>query len=273
MAREAFLGFTFAGKHSSDFGIIRVINGNRIKEDLFPESADVTQNIEGADGTLYYGTNYKKRDFTVDFAFDNMTEAKKRDMQKWLSIKEPRDLIFDEKEDIKYSAKITGKTTLSYIPFDDGNNGTIYKGEGTIVFTCYNPFGRKEVQANSFAQVLPTGSGYKVTVENNGDLETRPVFTVSSKGINSILEIRKDNKDGELLMKLKNPTPNSTNTNGEEIFIDCKKFLIYDSSGNIYNDKIVEGDFFSIPSGGEWTLHFNLTTSTLSSLSYEELYY
>ena len=80
MAKEAFLGFTFNGRHSSDFGIVRVINGNRIKEDLFPESADITQNIEGADGTLYYGSNYKKRDFTVDFAFDNMTEATKKYM-------------------------------------------------------------------------------------------------------------------------------------------------------------------------------------------------
>jgi hypothetical protein len=32
-----FLGFTFRGKHSSDFGIIRVINGNRLKENLTPE--------------------------------------------------------------------------------------------------------------------------------------------------------------------------------------------------------------------------------------------
>jgi phage-related protein len=159
-------------------------------------------------------------------------------------------LEFDEKENIKYSAKITGKTTLSYIPFGEGDE-TIYKGEGTIVFTCYNPFGRKERVENSFAQVLPTGSGYTVGIENNGDLETRPIFTVSSKGINSVLEIRRENEDGELLMKLKNPAPNSTSANGEKIFIDCKKFLIYDSSGNIYNDKIIEGDFFSIPAGVE----------------------
>jgi hypothetical protein len=32
-----FLGFTFRGRHSSEFGIIRVINGDRLKEDLTPE--------------------------------------------------------------------------------------------------------------------------------------------------------------------------------------------------------------------------------------------
>jgi hypothetical protein len=35
--KTPFLGFTFNRHHSSEFGIIRVINGDRLKEDLTPE--------------------------------------------------------------------------------------------------------------------------------------------------------------------------------------------------------------------------------------------
>jgi len=42
MAKEAFLGFTFGEHHSSEFGIIRVTNGDRMKKDFSPESADIT---------------------------------------------------------------------------------------------------------------------------------------------------------------------------------------------------------------------------------------
>jgi phage-related protein len=94
-----------------------------------PESVDITQSVEGMDGTLYYGTNYKKRDFTVDFAFDNLDEDGKLKLQKWLSVNKICDLEFDEKPGIKYSAKITGKTVVTFLPFDS-QNGTIYKGEG-----------------------------------------------------------------------------------------------------------------------------------------------
>ena len=272
MAKKDCLGFTYNDVHSESFGILRVINGDRHKEDLLPEMTDITVSLEGADGMIYYGRNYKKRDFTINFAFNNMTEDQKRGMQQWLMADGIHDLKFDERPDVVYSAKITGKATLSFIPFES-SEGTIYKGEGTIIFTCYYPFGRVKKGKGSFSQILPAGSGYKVDIINNGDLETRPVLTMNSRGFasNSGLEIRKGGKDGELLMKLKNPTPNATKDN--KIFIDCKNFLIYDSSGSIYNDKIVEGDFFSIPAGGEWSLYFNLTSGTYSSLSYEELYY
>lgn len=269
MAKEEFLGFTFNGHHSSEFGITRIINGDRMKEDLFPESADITQNIEGADGTLYYGSNYKKRDFVVDFAFDNMTEKTKKAMQKWLSIKEPAELEFDEKEDIKYSAKITGKTTLSYIPFDDGNNGTIYKGEGAIVFTCYNPFGRKQKTIGPFQK--NGASICEIRMSNEGDLNAYPVFSVNSEQFHEgVLSIQKKIGNGStLLMKITKPTT----ATDKVINIDCKKFLIYDSSGTVCNDWITEGDFFSIEPSVNTVLYLSLSSNNNTLVKYEELYY
>jgi hypothetical protein len=41
-----------------------------------------------------------------------------------------------------YSAKVTGTATIKYIAFTEGATNRLYKGEGTIQFTCYNPFAR-----------------------------------------------------------------------------------------------------------------------------------
>jgi hypothetical protein len=52
--------------------------------------------------------------------------------------KKIHDLTFDERPYKTYKAKVTGTATLKYIPFDEGEGRErVYKGEGTIQFTCY----------------------------------------------------------------------------------------------------------------------------------------
>lgn len=248
---EGFLGFTYNNKHSKDFGIIRVISGNRMKEDLLPEITDITQNIEGADGLLYYGSNYKKRDFAIEYAFDGMTEAQKKALQKWLGDGQIHELEFDEKPEIKYQAKVTGKATLSHIPFDE-NGQTIYKGEGTIVFTCYQPFGKKKITAT------PASNTYTFGTDSVRAMYPKITFT----NLNNELIIRKGTSAGEQLIKI------DGNSINKEISIDCEKFLIYDNNGNLYNDTIRSGDFFSVNPGD--TLYFSVEPS---EIVYNELYY
>ena len=142
-----FLGFTYNNTHSSEFNIVRVVNNNRIQNDLLPESSDITQNIEGADGTLYYGTTYKKKEFTVNFAFDDMTEEDKKGLQAWLGDGEIHDLVFDETPYKVWGAKVTGSAQIKHLCFEE-NGARVYKGEGSITFTCYYPYAHtpKEVK-------------------------------------------------------------------------------------------------------------------------------
>lgn len=226
-----FLGFTFKGKHSSEFGIIRVINGDRLKEDLTPEFQDITQEIEGADGMFYYGTKYKKRDFVIDFAFDNLSEGQLADLKRWLNGKEIGDLEFDEKEGVIYSAKVTGKAVVNYIPFDGATtNSTIYKGEGSVTFTCYFPFGRQPMST--------TGQGNVYTIEV-GDLPSRPVIWLEEEvKREDEITICKEKSTGPILLVIKADSDVTT------LKIDCKSFLITDGT-DIYNHWITQGDFFS----------------------------
>jgi predicted phage tail component-like protein len=134
-----FLGFTFNGKHSYlDLGVLRTIN-DRIQHSLSPEMNDITADNPGGDGTYYFGSRHKSRKFSVDFAFDHLNEQQMREWKRFCSNKELSDLIFDEEPYKVYTAKITGAPILKTIPFDE-NGERIYKGEGTLEFTCYWPY-------------------------------------------------------------------------------------------------------------------------------------
>lgn len=135
-----FIGFTYNGKHSyNDFGVYRVIDGDRYTEDLVPQMNDKTAEVPGRDGQYFFGTDYKSRQFNINIAFEGLTEEQFREMRLWLDGKGIHDLIFDERPYKVYSAKVSGTPQLKYIAFsEDGKR--VYKGEGTIQFTCYYPF-------------------------------------------------------------------------------------------------------------------------------------
>lgn len=136
-----FIGFTYNGKHSHyDFGIYRTSDGSRYNNDLVPSMNDKTADIPGGDGQYFFNTTYKNRTFSIPIAFDGLTEKKYHEMRKWLNGREIHELIFDELPYKIYSAKVTGTPQLKTICFDDENGQRVYKGEGTIQFTCYYPF-------------------------------------------------------------------------------------------------------------------------------------
>lgn len=135
-----FIAFSFNGKHSyEDFGIYRVIDGDRYNVNLTPTLKDKTAENLGGDGLYYFGTSYDKKDIPVSFAFDGLSEAKLRQMKKWLNGDDIYPLWFSEEPYKVYMAKVTGQPTLKVIPFDE-NNTRIYKGEGNVTFTAFYPF-------------------------------------------------------------------------------------------------------------------------------------
>jgi hypothetical protein len=93
----------------------------------------------------FFGSNHKQKVFDIKFAFEELDDIKLREMKRWLSGKEVGDLWFDEEPYKVYSAKVTGQPNIKIIPFDsyDENGekiGRVYKGDGSIQFTCYWPY-------------------------------------------------------------------------------------------------------------------------------------
>lgn len=140
-----FIGFTFNGVHSSELGIIRTSEGSRFNESLLPTIQDKTVQVPGGDGTYFFGSFYTQRQFNISIAFDSLTEKQFIELRKHFSVREPKQLIFDERPYKYYMAKITGTPQLKIICFDEETESgiqRIYKGEGSLSFICHYPFAR-----------------------------------------------------------------------------------------------------------------------------------
>ena len=135
-----YIGFSFNGVHSSDLGIMRISDGSRFNENLLPTIQDKTVQVPGGDGTYYFGSYYTQKPINISFAFDSLTEEQLALMKKTFGDKKVHSLIFDEAPFKVYQAKVTGTASIKHLVFEEGTTNRIYKGEGSVQFTAYNPY-------------------------------------------------------------------------------------------------------------------------------------
>ena len=118
-----FTGFTFVygGKAytTEDLGITRVSDGDRYNEPLIPEIEDKTIEIPGLDGSYFYGSDFKARNFSIKIAYDGMNEVQFRKMRQVFGYKHTGLLIFDEVPYKQYRVKIASPPELDFVCFDE----------------------------------------------------------------------------------------------------------------------------------------------------------
>ncbi len=298
-----FIGFSFGGIHSSTLGIVRTSDGSRFNENLLPTIQDKTVQVPGGDGTYYFGSYYTQRQIPVQIAFDSLTDIGIRKLRQWLGDKKVKDLIFDETPYKVYRAKITGSATIKHICFLE-NGERVYKGEGTIQFTCYEPFAklRKELGAKTKEfysleeyptreewiktsgiltqaemETVDTFIGNSAKIYNPGDLECDFSLTMNFiSGITPARVLWVENKTNKSLT-LDSITKKGTDT---AVKVDSKSNLLIglDSNGfmtgNTYNEYIKDGHFFKIPLCGKDELTFNIDNNADEcKLEYRWLYF
>lgn len=141
MADWDFIGFTYNGYHSiRDLGIYRASNSNRYDDNLTATMTDKVVDVPGGDGQYYFGTTFKNKTFTVNYAFDMLSEAGIRKLKEVFCGDGIHDLVFDERPYVAWSAKVTGTASMKHLCFEEDGE-RVYKGEGSITFTCYYPYG------------------------------------------------------------------------------------------------------------------------------------
>jgi hypothetical protein len=176
------------------------------------------------------------------------------------------DLIFDEKPYKVYRAKVTGTATLKYLPFTEGNTNRLYKGEGTIQFTCYEPFARCWSTSKNEYYTHPAyrikkedGSGYKSVNDLTDEEKEKITSRINEWWIAS--RIGSKNSDNKLIgnfgdipisfTKAISGTGNVTFSNSEKVSwklpdgvtatLDTKLGIAKGSDGTIYN-QYISGD-------------------------------
>ena len=158
-----FLGFTFNGKHSSEFGLTVVSPGGFYQENMFSSFEDKTVQVNGKEGVYYFGTEIKTKDFSIQLAFDHLTSENYRKIKEWLSPKKIAKLIFDERPYKYYWVKVSSSPSFSYIRFEEEVDGIIthiFKGELTISFIAHNPYGYSDTNLLSEVEIYTPDYGY-----------------------------------------------------------------------------------------------------------------
>ena len=306
-----FIGFSFNEHRSESLGIVRVSDGSRYNEDLIPTTQDKTVQVPGGDGFYYFGSDYTQRQFSINIAFDELTEKQFRELQQVFGTKELGKLVFDERP-YKYYMVKSSKPQLKYICFgEDGER--IYKGEGTLTFTAYYPFAKsvfkfleKETEKETGKEVYvlrktypnieewaeasgmksqgildtipaePTENTYPISVYNAGDLETDFILKFNgapSNAINIALG-QQDVGNKKALLNLKKFSLKNTDTGFQ---INTKTNLIEGFNaegltGTLYNENITQGDFFKIPPREE-DYQISVTGATPIEIVYDYIYY
>ena len=158
-----FLGFTFDGKHSSEFGLTVVSPGGLYQENMFASFEDKTIQVTGKEGVYYFGTEIRTKDLSVQLAFDHLTSENYRKIKQWLSPKKIGKLIFDERPYKYYWVKISTPPVFSYIPFEEEIEEVlthVFKGEISISFISHDPYGYCDTSLLSEIEVYDPESGY-----------------------------------------------------------------------------------------------------------------
>lgn len=292
-----FIGFSFNEHRSESLGIVRVSDGSRYNEDLVPTTQDKTVQVPGGDGFYYFGSDYTQRQFSINIAFDELTEKQFRELQQVFGTKELGKLVFDERP-YKYYMVKSGKPQLKYICF--GKEGErIYKGEGTLTFTAYYPFAKSIFKflneyGNKNKDEWKEASGMKaekgtydivsnngsISVYNAGDLETDFILKfslpVDNTPIGDIkITLSKENVGKvEAFLDLNGFSKKGADTGFQ---INTKTNLIEGFNaegltGTLYNENITQGDFFKIPPREEG-YQISVTGATPIEIVYDYIYY
>lgn len=305
-----FYGFSFRGVHSSELGFVRTSDGSRYSETLVPDFQDKTIVIPGGDGTYFFESYYTQKPFSINIAFDSMTEVQFRRLRQVFNGKDVGPLIYDESPYKAYIVKTQGAPQLKYICFDETNSNKssprIYKGEGSISFVAYAPYAHSvhkffneysdsnkyEWYAASGLLASQTTAGITyddpseyINVYNPGDMPTdfKLYFPTGE------LHTRVDPITLQRIGGVSDPTNLGTlnvrpitqlkDSNDAYIRIDTKTNLIegysstYEPTGTLYNDYIQSGDFFKIPVSEPNTSLVLHVWPNCSLIQYHYLYY
>ena len=246
MARNTdFIGFTFNGRHSSEFNIYSVSDGSRYQDILVPNPIDYTEQVPGGVGQYYFGSDMDIKEFPLSIAYDKLTETQVRELRNWLAPDAVGELIFDERPYKTYTAKISSSPSLSFICFDSynkesGRKERIYKGEGSINFVCYYPLGvvsgdkkqlgwyREQIDDRIYRSIGGSSSIIDYKLENNE-------IAIFEKIKGNTLEIGSGDKSPDNPYNIVGSNPTKVTMCGRNL-LDLSEFTLKSSGSAVYQD-------------------------------------
>lgn len=280
---EEFIGFTFAGIHSSKYGLYAVTDGTSYSMPLFADFMDKTESVDGFDGVYYFGTDYSSKPRRVNCVVDYIDENTLRSIQNWLNPKRIGKLTFDEAPYKYYIAKVTQKPDFTFYPQSDSDDGHLYVGTFIIEFTAFDPFAYSYVNSVDsytyyeesqglwyhdsgilYEEETPSSTIENITgttnilLYNGGNQRAKPIITIIGSA-DDITVLNQTTKQQFTLTGLSNVT----------IIVDCQKGHVKVS--DVLASSYHEGGFIEIEGSSRVDRYLNVNfTNTLNTITITE---
>ena len=233
MIRES-LYFSFAGRKSTDFGILNVgIDGGLYEEQLTANTSINEVYVPGNDTPYYIGEKKDPLQFQLRFHFEEGYNDRLIDeIIRWLKIDvnpyEP--LFFSENIDRVFYAKIVDSISLIH-------NG-LKQGYINLTVRCDSPYTYSQYKVTPWHK--STGS-LMVELGNRGHFPVQPQIWIQKVGNGniSISNISNGNEEFKFTNLL----------DKEELYIDCKEKIIDTNLPGVYRYDNFNDNFISLPYG------------------------
>lgn len=205
-------GFTYRGVHCEELGCTYIpdASANWFASPDFDVSTD---SVNWRDGRLYYYTRRKPRTFTLNCYFENITKAGREQIRRWLDAKTSGDLVFDERDYVKYKVRpgkyVQGKI---YRQHEDYWLEDRYEGTFTITFEADDPIGYLtkltdddlldtqhgricNILPTSLMPAAPTASSRDFMILNQGTMPCHPIIRLAGTASNGLDILNNTNGD------------------------------------------------------------------------------
>lgn len=269
-------GFTFNGKHTSEFSRVTVQAKDRpvfpsVKEQVYnADEMDGEYDFSDVSGREYFNTRTFQFEFGI--AADNLSDLQKKLSKLSAWFKGRGTLIFDDIPLVKWNVRIVD--SVSYMPENGGKKAVLtvsYKAMpfSELVFDviegpCLNDEIEldSEIPLDTEEYLTFSGTGTYTNIPNVGDVHIKPVITVTGAA-------------GTVSITC-NGVSITVSASGNFV-IDCEKEQVYSGSTSLMTK--TTGEFFELAPGtdntiiidGNATVQINYTPKFLYSTNLDEI--
>jgi predicted phage tail component-like protein len=229
------LYFSFAGRRSTDFGIMNVSVSSGLYEEPFLSRRNIKETyVRGRYKPYFIEVEREPKTFQLSFVFEETwNDQLIREVARWLNVDYYEPLSFSENMDIVYYA----------MPVDDIpliHNG-LKQGYLTLTMRCDSPFAYSHDQVTPWYDFSSNQGKGIIEILNYGDAEIYPEIFIQKveNGDITITNLSKANSDFVLTGLL----------DQEELYIHCENEIIETNLPNIWRYDSFNDNYLSLVYG------------------------
>ena len=148
---RSFISFSFGGKWVEDYGLIVVIDGDRIGRNLYAEFSDNETESEILDERFFWSSHFNGNNLSLVLSTDGITENQLSEIQRWLKPGNVQELVLSEHPNRAIRAHVAPTPSYNLLPFEEKTevkvgglsyktSTTIYRGDISLSFTMEEPY-------------------------------------------------------------------------------------------------------------------------------------